>query len=153
MGFVRLIYASTLSDECGVNDLGAILKEARSRNHELGITGVLCYNLRYFLQWLEGPAAPVNRLYTAILQDRRHTEPQLIEYTEVDRRGFGEWEMGVVSTRDSAREIIYRYCPSREFNPYELCASAAVDLMIELAEDREEYLSKTVAELEQGRTA
>lgn len=151
MGLVRLVYASALSENCGVTDLGNILREARDRNREIGLTGLLCYDLRYFLQWLEGPRRAVNSLYAAILKDPRHTGALLIEYAEADCREFTDWAMGVVSARDSARELLFKYCPSGEFEPFELTATAAKALMIELARERRQFLSKTVAELESQR--
>jgi hypothetical protein len=54
MFLVRLIYASTVADTFKPTDIECILTTARKKNKQHGLTGMLCFNSRYFLQCLEG---------------------------------------------------------------------------------------------------
>lgn len=40
---VRLIQASRMSRDCGLDDLGKIMTISRRNNKNLGVTGSLCY--------------------------------------------------------------------------------------------------------------
>lgn len=145
MSLVRLIYGSELAVGHGPNDISDILMESRDYNPSHDISGLLCYDMRYFLQWLEGERSAVNSLYARILKDPRHTGAEIIEYADIDSRTFGDWSMAVVSTREAAADIVRKYCPQGNFDPFELSGYGARQLMIELAEDRREFLSQEIA--------
>jgi hypothetical protein len=94
----RLIYRSHSrllpKDEVG---LGDILKTARFKNAELGVTGALMLYDDWFAQVLEGPQAVVEALYATIKSDPRHDGIRLNEATGVPKRLFGKWAMAVVA--------------------------------------------------------
>lgn len=48
MELVRLVYASQISDEFNETDIVNILETARSNNLKNGVTGLLCFNRKYF---------------------------------------------------------------------------------------------------------
>jgi hypothetical protein len=90
---LQLTYISTASrdvDQLAVND---ILKSARRNNAAAGVTGLLLYDGKRFLQALEGDAEAVNRIYTAIKGDPRHRAVVLLSSGESDKRAFGDWAM------------------------------------------------------------
>lgn len=133
MSIHRLIYASQSTDACTAASLRQILQAGVNNNHALGVTGMLCYNPGYFLQWLEGPRQAVNLLYHRISVDERHTNVELLYYHEVGSRAFPDWAMSYIRASDIQRSIIYRYMPDYTFNPYELTGPAAEAFMLDLS--------------------
>ncbi len=96
----RLIYRShSLLPDGGKDQAGlaAILKQARSANAELGITGALMLYDDWFAQVLEGPQAAVEALYARIKADTRHDGVRLNEAGPAQKRLFGKWAMAVVA--------------------------------------------------------
>ena len=67
MFLVRLIYTSKTSSHFGPEDIEGILEKARSNNLKNNVTGLLCFNNKYFLQCLEGSREKVNNTYHQIL--------------------------------------------------------------------------------------
>ena len=76
---LRLIYFSTARLGLGSADLEDILSRAVAHNLAHGVTGVLLFNGRNFLQVLEGPRQLVEQLYERITGDPRHTGVTLIK--------------------------------------------------------------------------
>ncbi len=71
----RLIYRShSLLPGQGMDETGlaTILKQARARNADLGITGALMLYDGWFAQVLEGPQVAVETLFAKIKVDTRH---------------------------------------------------------------------------------
>ena len=96
----RLIYRSrSLLADGGKDEaaLLAILKQARSANAALGITGALMLYDDWFAQVLEGPQNAVEALYAKIKLDPRHSGVRLNEAGPVLRQLFGKWAMAVVA--------------------------------------------------------
>jgi hypothetical protein len=94
----RLIYRShsllAPKDDAGLAD---ILKVARTRNAQLGVTGALMLYDDWFAQVLEGPQPVVEALYARIKTDPRHNGVRLNEAQVVPQRLFGKWAMAVVA--------------------------------------------------------
>ncbi|MES2336118.1 MAG: BLUF domain-containing protein [Pseudomonadota bacterium] len=96
----RLIYRShSLLPRQGKDDeaLAEILKVARIKNANLGITGALMLYDDWFAQVLEGPQAAVEALYTKIKADPRHHAIRLSEAGPVPKRQFEKWAMAIVA--------------------------------------------------------
>ena len=69
MFLTRLVYTSKISDVFESSDIENILVTARRENERNNITGMLCFNRKYFLQCLEGSREDVNQTYHRILND------------------------------------------------------------------------------------
>lgn len=67
-----LIYRSQLSLTCTVAELSALVEQARIRNTEQGISGILLSSGRDVLQILEGTEENVVALFKTIREDSRH---------------------------------------------------------------------------------
>lgn len=91
---VHLIYCSTATRSMSNEDLLALLGEARTRNDELGVTGMLLYENGGFFQVIEGEAAVIDRLYAMIDADERHHDLVKIIHEPIARRVFADWTMG-----------------------------------------------------------
>ena len=98
----QLIYTSRAVKPLTVEELRALLEQARTRNHACGITGMLLYDYGAFLQVLEGPPMSVNEVFSSILRDSRHTSIQTLEHEAIPTRGFGDWSMGFVDIHTTA---------------------------------------------------
>lgn len=74
----EILYCSTLATDQTPNVVAQIVSQARARNSERGITGLLVFDGLNFCQHLEGPARDVIRLIDRIAQDPRHTAVRVI---------------------------------------------------------------------------
>lgn len=98
MALLQLIYASAATHRFAEAELQTLLIQARERNAVTGITGILLYHKRSFLQVLEGEADPVLETYDRILADRRHEELLILLSGPIKERSFPDFRMGFVST-------------------------------------------------------
>ena len=71
----------------------AVLRSAVPRNRALGITGVLCFDERTFVQALEGEAEHVHRIFDRIQRDWRHTDVTVLDERPVAGRIFDTSEL------------------------------------------------------------
>ena len=97
-----LCYQSRTSAFESEEDLEALLSDARERNRRLGVTGMLVHEGERFYQWLEGPRAALNVLWSSISRDARHEEVELLGEGVTPARLFNDWDLRFVE-RD-ARE-------------------------------------------------
>jgi Sensors of blue-light using FAD len=116
---IRLTYASR-SKNIGPMDVKDILGSSKRNNQGLGVTGALCFSNGIFLQCLEGERATVNALYHRILLDRRHTDPAILDFTDIIHRQFGGWSMGLVNANADNQALFLKYASGPEFDPYEM---------------------------------
>ncbi|MBA3273301.1 MAG: BLUF domain-containing protein [Chthoniobacterales bacterium] len=67
-----LVYASIANEDFSPEQLIDLLATSRRNNDASGITGMLLYKDRRFLQVLEGSEAAVRATYARIKRDPRH---------------------------------------------------------------------------------
>ena len=132
MYLVRLVYASEVVRPVGDGDLEQILNSAREKNGEDGITGMLCFHRKYFLQCLEGSRMKVNEAYQRILKDKRHTNIVILDYQEIVHREFEAWTMGYMPESQLTTDINMRYSGNTEFTPFEMLGESCHLMMVEL---------------------
>lgn len=99
----RLIYRSKslIAADRLDEELGNILRVARHKNAERGITGALLLYDDWFAQTLEGEEMEVRALYAMIERDKRHTSVQLREENPSSPRVFSRWAMAMVGEHGS----------------------------------------------------
>ena len=97
-----LTYKSTATASPSAADLEALVEQARARNRQLGITGMLLYENGSFLQTIEGPPALVEALWASIKQDPRHEHIELLSEAIVAARLFSDWDLLVHSRLDQS---------------------------------------------------
>lgn len=135
MFLTRLIYASTITENFASTSLEDILKVGRINNTNNGITGMLCFNNKYFIQCLEGSRKAVNDTYNKILTDERHTDIMLLEYSQIDERVFSDWCMGCIPKSKFTDPLILKFSASIDFNPYDMSSSSVYQLLLEFKKD------------------
>jgi hypothetical protein len=91
---VHLVYTSIAAQEFSKEELTEILKQARTANEGLGVSGMLLFSEGNFFQVLEGQPEVVDALYQKISQDQRHTMVATIVREAIAKRFFGNWSMG-----------------------------------------------------------
>lgn len=129
---VRLMYASRAAAGFDEDQLAAIMRKSRSGNPDHGITGVLCYSQGMFLQVLEGGRSAVNRLYNRIAADPRHTQVELLSYTEIEERSFAGWSMGQANLHSLNPALLLKYSERGELDPYAVSGRVSLALFEEL---------------------
>ena len=130
----RLIYASRAVDSLQPGDVEQILEASRRNNGRLGVSGVLLFSSREFLQCLEGSREAVNQTYARILGDPRHADVLMLDYREVPRRLFGDWSMHALPPGLLTRQRVLRYSERELFSPTRMSADSALALLEDLAE-------------------
>ncbi|USD66889.1 BLUF domain-containing protein [Vibrio sp. SCSIO 43136] len=128
----RLIYVSTVTEEFAHSTLDDILLVARENNSEAHVTGMLCFNRKYFLQCLEGSRDAVNNIYNKIAQDRRHTDITILSFEDISEREFVDWSMGYIPTSSLTVPINMKYSGQTEFEPYQMSAKSAYQMLVHL---------------------
>ena len=89
----RLLYLSAATELFSKAQLVDLLSKARLKNQDLGVTGILLYKDGDFLQLIEGERTAVERLYSKIKADPRHTEITVLLAQECTERLFSDWSM------------------------------------------------------------
>lgn len=135
MLLTRLIYASRASDVLTPADHEQILESSRRNNAKVGVTGLLAFGAREFLQCLEGSREAVNATYARILGDPRHQDVQLIDCREIEQRWFGDWGMHGLPPSRLTRQRVLRYSDRELFTPTRMPAANVIALLAELASE------------------
>lgn len=130
---VQMTYASRVVQPLAPHDVQDILAVARKRNTLAGLTGMLVFDHRYFMQVLEGDRNHLKRLLPKLMQDRRHTDFSLISFRTTAKRQFSGWSMGFVAAHALNRAVLLRHGVSAEFDPCHLTEVAASALLTDLA--------------------
>ena len=130
----RLIYASEAADNLTPDSVQALLDNARRRNRQRDISGMLAFDSRYFLQAIEGDRQVLSDLYGKLVQDTRHKRLLLIGFEPIACRTFSDWSMGFASADAQRRRLYLRHGPSARFEPHGLNAIPALALLTELSQ-------------------
>ncbi len=93
MDISQLVYRSVAADPPSSDDLRALLRHARRRNRQEGLTGLLVYDRGCFVQWLEGPPKSIERVWQSIRRDARHHDVERLETPWRPARLFSRWSM------------------------------------------------------------
>jgi len=90
---IQISYISKATKAMSQDDLEEILRTSRENNARLGITGMLLYGNKTFVQILEGEEKAVNELIEKIKRDSRHADFQVLKKKTIDRREYADWSM------------------------------------------------------------
>jgi hypothetical protein len=127
----RLIYASTVAKPLDPAGINLLLSQARLRNGLRGITGMLVFDSKYFLQAIEGSQRELSSLYSLLVNDPRHCDLMLIKFGRIESRLFPSWNMAFAPADAAHRAVFGRRMAGSRFDPYSLEASAAESLLID----------------------
>lgn len=88
-----IAYASEAVPDLSPDRLTAMVEDAARFNREAGITGVLLFDGRRFLQYIEGPQDALDVAFGRILGASSHREIVELARGRVGRRMFPYWSM------------------------------------------------------------
>ncbi|PAX06689.1 BLUF domain-containing protein [Sphingomonas lenta] len=90
---LQLVYISSSREAVSAAELQRILAASRRNNGRDGITGLLFFDGKRFLQALEGEADKVVAAFERIRDDARHSGVVVLSRREIAEREFGDWAM------------------------------------------------------------
>jgi hypothetical protein len=93
MSLYQIMYISSVTFPVSAAQCRVIASAAADRNQSSGVTGLLLFNSKRFLQVLEGPRDAVERIYERISRDPRHCAIVKLREMQIETREFGEWGM------------------------------------------------------------
>jgi hypothetical protein len=96
----EILYCSQLAAGQSPEVVGTIVSQARARNAEHGITGLLVFDGQRFCQHLEGPRGVVTRLMNRIGEDPRHDQIRVVYDGALQQRRYLRFDMGFAQTED-----------------------------------------------------
>ncbi len=138
MALHRLIYLSYARPGLGYSDLRNIMDKSEVNNTQAGVTGMLCFGNNIFLQILEGNRKVVNQTYHRIAKDERHHSPEIMDFSPIQARQFGEWSMKLVQldeqTPAKLKSLILKFSDFSSFAPEHMTAEQCFQFMKELYE-------------------
>ena len=112
----KFCYASESTSEKQhlLEDLTAILSEARNFNYKHQISGVLYFAQGYFFQYLEGDLSTLNILLEKLHSDSRHHNIKIFEIKALEQPQFPDWSMKYISRNHQ----INQFCQSLGFESF-----------------------------------
>lgn len=117
MNLYELVYVSLAADDMSADELRALADAARQRNARRGVTGLLFYHRREFVQLLEGPKAAVRELYETIFRDPRHGQLHVLWEGDIHERSFDDWSMRLVAPGMEGLELVQESAPGLAVDP------------------------------------
>lgn len=90
----HLVYVSKAAEPMREDELAALLEQSRERNARNGITGMLLFKDRRFIQLLEGQEEDVQKIFESIRRDERHYAVEVLWSRYAQYRDFPDWTMG-----------------------------------------------------------
>lgn len=87
----RLVYSSSSCEDVTPAALSSLVRHARFRNAAAGITGLLLYHQRRFLQVIEGDRGAVEACFDRIRHDTRHEDVVVLSQAEASSKFFTDW--------------------------------------------------------------
>ena len=120
----RILYYSTARENFTSEDLAGIVASAERNNPARGITGMLAFNSRHFLQTLEGAAVHVDEIMGRIFNDPRHTSLVVLKEQPIEATVFPSFQI-----------VVERAPTGPEQNVQEIDSEAIQRLIAGLPED------------------
>lgn len=131
---VRLIYKSDVLEILTHEQVRTIESDAAVNNDKVGITGVLYYNRRNFIQVLEGSREAVNRTFQRISRDSRHQKVEILEFKEISERAFYQWNMRYYGEGIVVAPLALKFGLNRDLDLSDLSGESVFKFLRELAE-------------------
>lgn len=101
--FYCMLYCSQLARTAPANAVPDIIRIARQFNAANDVTGILVFDGRNFLQYLEGPEIILEDLISRIAKDARHVNFDLQYHDKgFGARRFRSWSMAYAHLEDDA---------------------------------------------------
>jgi hypothetical protein len=129
---VRLLYASRTPKEIDNSVIESIISQSKAHNPGAGVTGILCYSGKIFMQVLEGNRREVTKLYNQIAADSRHSDVEILLFEDIVERRFSNWTMGQVNLAKINPSTLLKYSEKPVLDPFTLGGKVSMALLEEL---------------------
>ncbi|MGI4778006.1 MAG: BLUF domain-containing protein [Janthinobacterium lividum] len=96
----EILYCSVLSPSEPPLVVGQIVAQARARNAQRGITGLLVFDGSRFCQHLEGPNEAVDALMQRIAHDTRHSDVRVLYSGQRSERRYRRFDLGFAQSEE-----------------------------------------------------
>ena len=106
-----IIYVSIATEAFADDELLDLLTVSRRNNALHGITGMLLYKKRKFMQLLEGEEGAVRQTYEKILRDPRHRDAVVLLEGKDHERDFEDWTMAFHDLDNEAAQSTPGFSP------------------------------------------
>lgn len=100
MELYELIYVSVATRDISAADLKSLLDDARRKNAQRNVSGLLVYHHGEFMQLLEGGKEEISSIYHRVVEDERHRQVNLLWNGPIRERSFASWEMAFLGLDD-----------------------------------------------------
>ena len=97
----EILYCSTLAPGLPTDVVGHIVTQARARNAQEAITGLLVFDGMRFCQHFEGPRRNVLRLLDRLEADPRHVDMKVLHEGIIEARRYRRFDMGLAHIEES----------------------------------------------------
>ena len=98
-GYFTLLYVSDATASAGA--IASIARQARLRNLQENITGLLIFDGACFAQFVEGPKEALISLIARLEVDPRHERMQVLSFSHSGiKRRFPNWQLGYLLVDD-----------------------------------------------------
>ncbi|WP_167784912.1 BLUF domain-containing protein [Ramlibacter rhizophilus] len=106
---VRVVYASRARlDGPASQAMEDIRRSALRHNRPLGIHTALLWQSHWFVQWKEGPRAPLRDLMARVCRDPRHEGLTIVHASQGPRLLDGPWSMAIADAKEPQEAIAGR---------------------------------------------
>lgn len=99
-GIVQAVFCSRIVNPQNANrleqDIDDIVRHAQTKNARWGVTGALLTDRTWFAQVIEGPVAPIEGMYSKIVDDNRHHSVELLQYVNTHVRLLPLWPLALI---------------------------------------------------------
>ena len=150
---IQITYLSSATRAMSQADLEDILRTARENNARLGITGMLLYDNKTFIQILEGEEGVVHELVKTIKRDPRHTNFQIVKKKPIEQHEYADWSMGFkrVSGEDFEAVKGLKHFEEKDFNTTFLEGHASIvdSLMDHFRKERQKKIGQEELSLDE----
>jgi hypothetical protein len=89
----ELLYTSEAVNDFNQQQMLELLNQARTNNQRRGVTGLLIYHKKEFMQLIEGEKEEILELWRTIKVDKRHYASKAIYHGAINERGFSDWSI------------------------------------------------------------
>lgn len=129
---MQWLYVSQPSTRIDFETVQAILTVGKRNNSRDHVNGILVYDHKHFIQYVEGPPHTIANLKQKIESDDRHHHLQTIHYALSNTPHFSSWNLSYVSP-DIYIKLDESYILNG-FNPYEHSAEELIAVLKKLNE-------------------
>ena len=64
-----------------------------------------------------------------------HTDTQILDFSEIASRRFGDWSMGLVAATTENRQLFLKYSSKADFDPYSMSTATLRSFFAEILEN------------------